>query len=305
MNYEAVQFIERNRQRPFFLYLSHYAPHSILNGKPAIVDKYRRKHPPGKSVRKRCYLCQDAGKQGDPGNHWAPDHNPHLAAMLESIDDGVGRILAKLEELKLDKNTLVIFTSDNGPWLLYGDHSGSAGPLREGKATPFEGGFRVPCIMWWPGKIPAGSRCDELASTIDILPTIARLGGAPLPKKKIVCMDRWPLMTAQPGAKSPHEAFFYYSGSRLSGVRSGKWKLLFAQGFTQQKPPGKGGQPGNRATGRIPLSLFDLEKDVGEKVNVAAAHPGVVKRLQGLAEEMRKELGDTGRPGSGIRPVGR
>ena len=112
-------------------------------------------------------------------------------------------------------------------------------------------------------------------------------------------------MTAQPGAKSPHAAFFYYSGSRLSGVRSGKGKLLFAQGCTQQKPPGKGGQPGTRATGRIPLSLVDLEKAVGERVNVAAAHPGVVKRLQGLAEEMRKELGDTGRPGSGIRPVGR
>jgi len=96
MNDEAVRFIERNRDRPFFLYLSHYATHTILNGKPALVDKYRRKHPPGKSVRKRCYLCGDAGLEGDPGNHWAPDHNPHLAAMLESIDDGVGLILRKL-----------------------------------------------------------------------------------------------------------------------------------------------------------------------------------------------------------------
>jgi len=271
-NDRAVKFIEKNRDRPFLLYLPHAMPH---------VPLFVRKENEGKS---------GGGLYGD---------------VIGEIDTGVGRILATLRRLELEKNTLVIFTSDNGPWLLYGDHAGSAGPLREGKATPFEGGFRVPCIMWWPGKIPAGSRCDELASTIDILPTIARLGGAPLPKKKIDGKDLWPLMTAQPGAKSPHEAFFYYSGSRLSGVRSGKWKLLFAQGFTQQKPPGKGGQPGTRATGRIPLSLFDLEKDVGEKVNVATAHPGVVKRLQGLAEEMRKELGDTGRPGSGIRPVGR
>ena len=271
-NDRAVKFIEKNRDRPFLLYLPHAMPHV-----PLFVSKENE----GKS---------GGGLYGD---------------VIGEIDTGVGRIIETLRRLELDKNTLVIFTSDNGPWLLYGDHAGSAGPLREGKATPFEGGFRVPCIMWWPGKIPAGSRCNELASTIDILPTIARLGGAALPKKKIDGKDLWPLMTAQPGAKTPHEAFFYYSGSKLSGVRSGKWKLLFAQGFTQQKPPGKGGQPGTRATGRIPLSLFDLAKDVGERANVAAAHPGVVKRLQGLAEEMRKELGDTGRPGSEIRPVGR
>ena len=271
-NDRAVKFIEKNRERPFLLYLPHAMPH---------VPLFVKKKNEGKS---------GGGLYGD---------------VIGEIDTGVGRIIETLRRLELDKNTLVIFTSANGPWLLYGDHAGSAGPLREGKATPFEGGFRVPCIMWWPGKIPAGSRCNELASTIDILPTIARLGGAPLPKKKIDGKDLWPLMTAQPGAKTPHEAFFYYSGSKLSGVRSGKWKLLFAQGFTQQKPPGKGGQPGTRATGRIPLSLFDLAKDVGERANVAAAHPGVVKRLQGLAEEMRKELGDTGRPGSEIRPVGR
>jgi arylsulfatase A len=159
--------------------------------------------------------------------------------------------------------------------------------------------------MWWPGKIPAASECSELASTIDILPTIAHLGGMELPKRKIDGRNIWPLMSGKAGAKTPHEAFYYYSGSKLSGVRSGKWKLLFAQGFVQQKPPGKDGQPGTRATGRIPLSLFNLEKDVGEKLNVAAANPEVVRKLQGLAGEMRKKLGDAGRAGTEIRPVGR
>lgn len=271
-NDRAVKFIEKNRERPFLLYLPHAMPH---------VPLFVRKESEGRS---------GGGLYGD---------------VIGEIDTGVGRILATLRRLELDRNTLVIFTSDNGPWLLYGDHAGSAGPLREGKATPFEGGFRVPCVMWWPGKIPAGSRCDELASTIDILPTFAHLAGAALPGKKIDGKDIWPLMSAEPGAKTPHEAFFYYSGARLAGVRSGKWKLLFPQGFVQQKPPGRGGQPGTRARGQIPLSLFDLDADVGERKNVAASNPGVVTRLQGLAEEMRKKLGDGGRGGSEIRPVGR
>lgn len=271
-NDRAVKFIEKNRNRPFLLYLPHAMPH---------VPLFVRKESEGRS---------GAGLYGD---------------VIGEIDTGVGRILDTLRRLELDRNTLVIFTSDNGPWLLYGDHAGSAGPLREGKATPFEGGFRVPCVMWWPGRIPAGSRCAELASTIDILPTVAHLGGMPLPKRKIDGKNIWPLMSGEPGAKTPHEAFFYYSGSKLSGVRSGRWKLLFPQGFVQQKPPGKGGQPGTRARGEIPLSLFDLEKDVGEKDNVAAANPEIVKRLERLAEAMRKKLGDTGRGGSEIRPVGR
>ena len=271
-NDRAVKFIEKNRERPFLLYLPHAMPH---------VPLFVKKENEGKS---------GGGLYGD---------------VIGEIHSGVGRIIATLRRLELDKNTLVIFTSDNGPWLLYGDHAGSAGPLREGKATPFEGGFRVPCIMWWPGKIPAASECSELASTIDILPTIAHLGGMKLPEKKSDGRNIWPLMSGKAGAKTPHEAFYYYSGSRLSGVRSGKWKLLFAQGFVQQKPPGKDGQPGKRAGGRIQLSLFDLEKDVGEKVNVAAANPVVVRRLQGLAEGIRGKLGDAGRGGSESRPVGR
>ena len=114
LNYEAIGFIERNQDKPFFLYLSHYAPHTILNGRPDLVAKYRRKHSPGKSTREHCYLCQDATLKGDPGNHWAGDHNPHLAAMLESIDDGVGLIMQKLKELGLEQDTILIFSSDNG-----------------------------------------------------------------------------------------------------------------------------------------------------------------------------------------------
>ncbi|MEC8306178.1 MAG: sulfatase-like hydrolase/transferase, partial [Planctomycetota bacterium] len=115
LNQEAVDFVERHQQEPFFLYLSHYAPHTILNGRPDLVEKYRKKHPPGKSSRPHCYLCEDAGLgKGDPLHHWAQDHNPHLAAMIESIDHGVGQLQEKLEALGLSENTIFIFTSDNG-----------------------------------------------------------------------------------------------------------------------------------------------------------------------------------------------
>ena len=269
----ATDFIRQHQDQPFLIYLPHAMPHVPLY----VSDKFD-----GETER---------GLYGD---------------VISDIDWGVSQILSTLRELQLDERTLVIFTSDNGPWLLYGDHGGSAGPLREGKGTAFEGGYRVPCVAWWPGQIPAGTTCNELASTIDVLPTIAQLAEAELPEKKIDGENIWPLLSGEADAESPHEVFFYYSGANLSGVRSGKWKLMFAQAYGRVDPPGTDGLPGTRARGNIPLSLFDLESDVGESTNIAAQHPAVVARLQALAEEMRSELGD-GRENTGTerRPVGR
>ena len=277
MNYEAVQFIERNRQRPFFLYLSHYAPHSILNGKPAIVDKYRRKHPPGKSVRKRCYLCQDAGKQGDPGNHWAPDHNPHLAAMLESIDDGVGRILAKLEELKLDKNTLVVFTSDNG-----GESQvTSNAPLRGGKSSLYEGGIRVPLVIRWPGTVPAGKTCSTPTSNVDFYPTFLDAAGiAPGKKQKLDGISIFPLLK-NPGNDGRKEPLFWHyplakphflGGHSGGAIRQGPWKLI--EWFD---------------TGKI--ELFNIEEDTAEAKDLFARRRETADELLKRLRSWRKELG--------------
>ena len=169
LNFEAVDFIRRNKEKPFFLYLSHYAPHSILNGRPDLVEKYRKKHPSGKSGRKNCYICEDAGLgKGDPGNHWAMDHNPHLAAMLEGIDDGIGKIRAELAAQKLLENTIFIFSSDNG-----GESSVcSNAPLRGGKSQLYEGGIRVPLIIQWPDTVPAGTVNEVPTINTDFYPTI-------------------------------------------------------------------------------------------------------------------------------------
>ncbi len=272
----AVDFIRRNRNRPFFLYLAHNMPHVPL----FVSEKFR-----GKS------------KQGLYGD------------VIMEIDWSVGRILDTLRELQLDRNTLVIFTSDNGPWLSYGNHAGSAGPLREGKGTTWEGGHREPCIMWWPGRVPAGTECREFCATLDLLPTLARLAGASLPEHKIDGHDIWPLISGQPGAKSPWKAFYYYYyGYELQAVRSGRWKLHFPHRYrTLAGEPGRDGLPGPYKIVRTGLELYDLETDVGERHNVADKHPEVVRRLQALAEEARRDLGDslTGRKGRGVRPPGR
>jgi arylsulfatase A len=188
------------------------------------------------------------------------------------LDWSVGQILSTLERLGIDEQTLVIFTSDNGPWLSYGDHAGSAKPLREGKTTTFDGGQRVPAIMRWPGKIPAGGLCRELVTAMDILPTFAWIAGADLPPLSIDGKDIWPLMSGQGGAKSPHKAVFYYNVWKLEAVRSGKWKLHLPQ--------------------EIDLALFDLDKDISEQRDVSADHPEVVERLLALAENARRDIGD-------------
>ena len=272
----SVRFIEKNKDRPFFLYL----PHSMAHVPLFVSDKFK-----GKS---------EQGLYGD--------------VMME-IDWSVGQILSTLKRLGIDKKTLVIFSSDNGPWLSYGDHAGSALPLREGKGTTFDGGQRESTIMRWPGRIPAGTVCQEPASTMDILPTIAKLTGAALPAHTIDGKDIWPLMSGEPGAKSPHEAFFYYRGYALEAVRSGKWKLHLPHAYRTLagREGGTGGQPAKYEQGKIGLSLFDLEKDIGEQNDVSARYPDVVERLLTLVDRMRRELGDSSKKmkGYGRREPGR
>jgi arylsulfatase A-like enzyme len=273
----AVSFIDRNKDRPFFLYVPHSMPHVPL----FVSDKFE-------------------GKTGQG----------LYADVIAEIDWSVGQILDTLKRNGVDENTLVIFTSDNGPWLSYGDHSGSAGALREGKTTTFEGGVRVPCVMRWPARIPAGTTTREVASTIDVLPTFAKLIGAELPGDRIIDgKDISPLLF-DASAKSPHEAFYYFWGKRLQAVRSGKWKLGFPHEYNSVATPGGGGKPGKyqrEPRARIELSLYDLEADPGETTNVIADHPDVVKRLEALAERAREDLGDTltDREGKNVREPGR
>lgn len=272
----AVAFIEKHKDQPFLIYL----PHSMVHVPLHVSEKFR-----GKSAR---------GLFGD---------------VVMEIDWSVGQILEALRKHGLDKHTMVLFTSDNGPWLSYGDHAGSAGRLREGKGTMFDGGCREPTVIWWPGTIPAGTVCREPAMTIDIVPTIARLVGAQLPSHKVDGKDIWPLISGQPGAKSPHEAYYFYWGNELQAVRMGQWKLHFPHSYRTLagRPGGTGGKPAAYEQAHIPLSLFDLETDAGETTNVADQHPEIVARIKELADRMRADLGDAAmkRRGAGVREPGR
>jgi len=273
----AVGFIEKNKDRPFLVYVPQSMPHVPLH----VSEKFQ-----GKSKR---------GLYGD---------------VIMEIDWSMGRILDTLKRLGLDENTLVIFTSDNGPWLSYGTHGGCALPLREGKGTMFDGGCREACIMRWPKRIPAGSVCKEVAGTIDILPTIAQIIGVELPADRIIDgRSILPLLEARPGAKSPREAQYFFWGRALQAVRSGKWKLHFPHGYRTLagREGGTGGRPVPYSQAKIGLELFDLENDIGETTNVADAHPEVVARLQALAEKARADLGDsaTRRNGKNVREPGR
>lgn len=272
----AVKFIDENHQRPFLLYVAHNMPH---------VPLYVSQQHKGKSQQ---------GLFGD---------------VIEEIDWSVGQILEALKRNGVEKNTLVLFTSDNGPWLTYGNHAGTCRPLREGKGTTFEGGVRVPCLARYPGRIPAGSACDEPAMTIDVLPTLARLTGAKLADHKIDGQDIWPLLSGDKDAKSSHEAlFFFYGRNNLEAMRSGKWKLHFPHGYLSVVKPGRDGKPGSNKRANTGLALYDLSTDIGEKNNVAAQNPDVVSRLKTLADAMREDLGDdlTGRKsGTGTREPGK
>ena len=267
----ALDWIERNQDRPFFLYLPQAMPGSTAA--PFSSPDFR-----GKSRN---------GPWGDA---------------VEELDWSLGQVLAKLRELGLDRDTLVLWTSDNGapgnP--ADGDFSrGSNLPLFGRGYTTAEGAFRVPTIAWWPGRIPAGTVCAELATTMDLLPTFAHLaGGAPPVDRRIDGHDIGPLLFGEDGAQTPYEAFFYYYLDQLQAVRSGPWKLFLPlDGFVRHPHF----RPGEAAT---PL-LFHLVDDPGSKRNLALKHPEVVERLSRIAEGMRADLGDRGAPGPGMRPPGK
>ena len=252
----ALEFIEENKDRDFFLYLPHAMPHV-----PLFVHKDRT----GKSIR---------GLYGD---------------VIEEIDWSVGRIVAKLKELGIDGKTMICFTSDNGPWLQYGVDAGSAGPLRDGKATHWEGGMRVPGIFRWPEKIPSGQVSSEPVANMDLLPTIAKLAGAEVPKDRTIDgKDIWPLLSGQPNARSPHENFYYFAGGgpgkppNILAVRRGKWKLHVER--VSQSDDLK------------PLALYDLREDVGEQFDRKELHADLVSSLIEKTEAFVKELGENARP---------
>jgi arylsulfatase A len=272
----AAAFVKANADQPFFLYLANPMPH---------VPLFTAESSKGRS---------EQGAYGD---------------VIEEIDDSVGKVLAALDEAGIADNTIVIYASDNGPWLNYGDHAGSVGPLREGKGTTFDGGVRVPCIVRFPGRVPEGLVSETPWMTIDILPTVAGLIGADLPALKIDGKDAW--QTWKGSADSPQDAyFFYYHTNNLEAVRAGKWKLHFPHGYRSMvgQTPGSGGSPGKYDySAKTELALFDMQQDIGEQHDVAAANPEVVARLVKLGDEIRRQLGDqlTGVVGTENREPGR
>lgn len=272
----AVKFIEKNKNRPFFLYIAQSMVHVPLG----VSDKFRGKSP--------------QGMFGD--------------VMME-VDWSVGEVMKALERNGLEKNTLVIFTSDNGPWLNFGNHAGNTGGLREGKGTSWEGGQRVPCIMRWPGMIPAGTVCNKLASSIDILPTLAAITGAPLPDKKIDGVNILPLLLGDKEAFPRHEFLYYYQQNALEAVQIDYWKLILPHSGRTYRgfKPGSDGWPGPTGTEKIEtMQLYDLRRDPGEQYDVSQWYPEKVKELLELAERARADLGDdlTQRPGRGRRKPG-
>ncbi len=273
---KAVDFIARNKTKPFFLYLAHSMPHVPL----AVSSKFK-----GKS------------KQGLYGD------------VIEEIDWSVGEVMKALNQYHLQNNTLVIFTSDNGPWLNFGNHAGSTGGLREGKGTSWEGGQKEPCVMRWPGVIPAGIICNKLSSTIDLLPTIAAITGGKLPEHKIDGVNIISLLKNDPSAEPRKEFLYYYGNNQLEAVRRGQWKLVLPhtgrtyEGFA----PGKDGHAGSvNEKHQYELALYDLRRDPGERYDVKESYPEVVADLQKLAEEAREDLGDavTNRKGKNVRDCG-
>jgi arylsulfatase A-like enzyme len=279
---EAIDFMRKHKEQPFFVYIPHSMPHTRLDASPQFKGKSKR------------------GLYGD---------------VIEEIDFNVGRVLDAVTEMGLADNTYVIFTTDNGPWLmknkdhasghLPGDHGGSAGPLRSGKTSTFEGGVRVPTILWGPGKVPADTVCDSIATTMDILPTFAALAGADVPSDRVIDgEDIGQLFHGEFDKANLDKAYFYYLRVHLQAVRQGDWKLH----LPREKEPAHVA-PFSRNTHIAPKDrigfdepfLVNLKNDLGETTNVAAENPQVVERLLGLVESMRGDLGDYDRVGKNMR----
>lgn len=271
----AVSFIERNQDRPFFLYLPHSMPHVPLH----VSDKFKGK--------------TEQGLYGD---------------VIEEIDWSVGEVLKTLGRLGLDRRTLVIFASDNGPWLPYGNHAGTTAGLREGKGTAFEGGVRVPFIARWPGRIPTGLVSRAPMMTIDLLPTLARLAGTKEDGKRIIDgRESWSILTGAGSRSSATRPLYFYWLGELHAVRRDNWKLHLPHPYRHLDSTGKDGRPGKDVTLQTELALFDLDKDPNESNNVAAQYPTIVKRMMIDVEQARVDLGDslTRRIGKNLRPVGK
>ena len=260
----AVRFIDSNKDRPFFLYLPHFLPHRPLHISPPFMQSVAGD-------------LKAALRQETPALD-LPARDKLFPQAISEIDWSVEQIVQSLKKHKLDRNTLIIFTSDNGPAI------GSAGPLRGRKGSTFEGGMREPAIAWWPGRIPAGTVRGELLTSLDVLPTFAKLAGAKLPADRIIDgKDIWPVLSAEPGAKSPHDRFFYHAGDTLRAVRSGPWKLHLGV------DSGKGKRSSSPA-------LYNLDEDIGEAHNVASDHPEIVQRLSGYAAAFNADLAARSRP---------
>ncbi len=262
----AVSFIKKNQTKPFFLYLAHAMPHVPLH------------------VSTRFSGTSQLGLFGD---------------VMQELDWSVGEVLRTLSDLKIDDNTLVIFTSDNGPWLAKNENGGHADPLRDGKFTRYEGGFRVPCLMRWPGRIPADRECSEVSSTIDVLPTLARLAGGHVPTDRVIDgRDIWPLMSGKRGAKSPHPFFFYGT----QAVRNGEWKLYLPGTYDEGHRDAEAKYHSGHVT-YDHVRLYDLSTDISETNEVAGQHPEIVQRLEKLVAEHTADLTANSRPAARI-PLG-
>jgi len=274
---KAVDFIKRNKNNPFFLYLPHSMPHVPINASPRFKGKSQQ------------------GLYGD---------------VIMEIDWSIGEVLKALKANGLDKNTLVIVTSDNGPWLNYGNHAGSSGGYREGKGTSYEGGQRVPCVMRWKGTMPEGLVCNKLSSTIDLLPTIAKFCQAKLPSNKIDGLDISELLKGNLSAEPRKSFYYYYRKNSLEAVRKGNWKLVLAHnGRTYEGfQPGNDGYPGQvNENSPVPMALYDLRRDPGERYDVQKTYPKIVEELLLLAEVAREDLGDdiTQKTGKNNREAGK
>jgi hypothetical protein len=259
---EAVDFIGRNKDKPFYLYFAHNAVHTPIYPGAAFAGK------------------SSNGRFGD----W-----------VEEVDWSVGQVLDALRSQGLDKDTLVVFTSDNGPWLTKGADGGSAGPLRGGKGSTWEGGVRVPTLAWWPGRVPAGSVNDAVAATIDLLPTFVSLAGGTVPATPVIDgRDITPILLGQ-SKESAREAHYYFAGYNLQAVRQGRWKLAIA-------PQSEGMNNKNGPKVADGMRLYDLDAEIGEQTDVAAQHPEVVAKLKALADKISAEIG--GKEPTARRPAG-
>ena len=272
---KSIKFINENKDNPFFLYVPHSMPHVPI----AVSDKFL-----GKS---------NQGLYGD---------------LMMELDWSVGEIIKSLESNNILENTLVIFTSDNGPWLNFGNHAGSTGGLREGKGTSFEGGQRVPTVMMWKNMIPRGKIANQLSSTIDLFPTIASIVDAKLPSHKIDGINILEILEGKDSKPRDH-FFYYYGNNNLEAVRKDNWKLILPHASRSYegvlpKNDGHGGPYSRIETG---LELYNLRRDPGEEYDVIKLYPEIVEELMDLAEIARKDMGDnlTGIKGSNVRENGK